>query len=101
MKSKSYLETKHRTAPGAMPTQHRRRHPVGAAIAGAGLVTAMLSTPVAASDFSALFSLKGQSVYRPGDAIDIDTNKRLGQIRSTSARNTARSSTPARSSAAF
>lgn len=78
MKSKSYLETKHRAAPGAMPAQHRRRHPLGAAIAGAGLVTAMLSTPVAASDFSALFSLKGQSVYRPGDAIDIDTNKRLG-----------------------
>ena len=78
MNSKSHLETNQHTAGRAMPRHRLKRHPVGAAIAGAGLATALLSTPVAASDFSALFSLKGQSVYRPGDAIDIDINKRLG-----------------------
>lgn len=78
MNRKSHSASHHNPARGAMPERRCKQHPVTAAIAGAGIVTAMLSTPVAASDFSALFSLKGQSVYRPGDAIDIDTHKRLG-----------------------
>lgn len=60
-------------------TRHRpRRHPVAAAIADAGFLTALLSAPVAAADFNALFSLKGQSVYGPGAAVDVDANRRLG-----------------------
>ena len=43
-----------------------------------GLACAMASTSAAAVDFSAIFSLKGQSVYAPGAAIDVDVNKRLG-----------------------
>ena len=78
MNRKSPLETNHRSVHAAMPGRRCKLHPVAAAIAGAGLATAMLSTPVAASDFSALFSLKGQSVYKPGDAIDVNINKRLG-----------------------
>ena len=78
MNSKSHLETNHHAGRRARPMQCLKRHPLAAAIAGAGLVSAMLSTPVAAADFSALFSLKGQSVYKPGDAIDVDINKRLG-----------------------
>ena len=47
-------------------------------LASAGLASAMVSTPAAAVDFSAIFSLKGQSVYAPGAAIDVNINKRLG-----------------------
>ena len=47
-------------------------------LASAGLASAMVSTAAAAVDFSAIFSLKGQSVYAPGAAIDVDVNKRLG-----------------------
>ena len=48
-------------------------------LASAGLASAMASTSAAAAiDFSAIFSLKGQSVYAPGAAIDVDINQRLG-----------------------
>ncbi len=64
-----------RSAPPLRP----RRHPVIAAIADAGFATVMVSAPAAAAvDFSAVFSLKGQSVYAPGAAIDVDTHQRLG-----------------------
>lgn len=36
------------------------------------------SAQAADIDFGAVFSLKGQSVYAPGAAIDVDTNQRLG-----------------------
>ena len=78
MNRKSHLETKFTAVHAALSGRRCTLHPVTAAIAGAGLATAMLSTPVAAADFSALFSLKGQSVYKPGDAIDVEINKRLG-----------------------
>ena len=78
MKQQSHLDTHQRASRWAMPGPRCRRHAVNGAIASAGLVTAMLSAPVAANEYAAMFSLKGQSVYRPGDAIDIDTNKRLG-----------------------
>ena len=63
---------------GSAPLRRAKRHAVIAAIADAGFVAAMVSTPAAAVDFSAVFSLKGQSVYAAGAAIDVDTNKRLG-----------------------
>ena len=47
-------------------------------LASAGLACAMASTSATAVDFGAIFSLKGQSVYAPGPAIDVDINKRLG-----------------------
>ena len=78
MNRKSGLETHPAAMHAALPRRRCKPHAVTAAIAGAGLATTLLSTPVAANDFSALFSLKGQSVYRPGDAIDVDINKRLG-----------------------
>ena len=78
MHRKSHSVTNQRAERGTVPARRGRCHPINAALAGAGLVTAMLSTPVAAIDFSALFSLKGQSVYKPGDAIDVNINKRLG-----------------------
>ncbi len=78
MNSQSPIATHQHLARRARPAPRPQRHAVGAAIAGAGLATVMLSTPVAANDFSALFSLKGQSVYRPGDAVDVDINRRLG-----------------------
>ena len=55
-------------------------HPSGRSwmLASAGLASALVSTSAAAVDFSAIFSLKGQSVYAPGAAIDVDINKRLG-----------------------
>ncbi len=45
---------------------------------GAAWAAAIACGPAAAVDFSALFSLKGQSVYAPGPAVDVDTNQRLG-----------------------
>ena len=78
MNRKSGLETHPAAMHAALPRRRCKPHALTAAIAGAGLATTLLSTPVAANDFSALFSLKGQSVYRPGDAIDVDINKRLG-----------------------
>ena len=78
MNRKSHLDTHHTAVAAALPGRRCKQHPLTLAIAGSGLATALLSTPVAAIDFSALFSLKGQSVYKPGDAIDVEINKRLG-----------------------
>ena len=68
--------TKSRPAarPSSTPAGHRRRR---LSIAS-GMVCAMASTPASAIDFSAVFSLKGQSVYAPGPAVDVNTNQRLG-----------------------
>lgn len=62
----------HGPLPGAAP---RGR---GWLLTSAGLVSAMTAASAAAADFSAIFSLKGQSVYAPGPAVDVDTNQRLG-----------------------
>jgi hypothetical protein len=42
------------------------------------MVCAVAPAPASAIDFSAVFSLKGQSVYAPGPAVDVNTNQRLG-----------------------
>lgn len=60
--------------PSSTPARHRRRR---LAIAS-GVACAMASMPAAAVDFSAVFSLKGQSVYAPGPAVAVNTNQRLG-----------------------
>lgn len=60
--------------PSSTAAVHRRRR---LAIAS-GVVCAAASMPASAVDFSALFSLKGQSVYAPGPAVDVNTNQRLG-----------------------
>jgi len=54
------------------PTPARRRW-----ITASGMACAVASAPASAIDFSAVFSLKGQSVYAPGPAVDVDVNKRL------------------------
>lgn len=67
-----------KSRPSARPSSTaagRRRRRL---ITASGVVCAVASTPAAAIDFSAVFSLKGQSVYAPGPAIDVDVNKRLG-----------------------
>ena len=78
MNMPSHFNTNPNSARRTVAGPRCQRNAVALAIASTGVAAAMLSMPVAAADFSAVFSLKGQSVYRPGDAIDIDTNKRLG-----------------------
>ncbi len=60
----------------ASPSARRfKRHALAAASACSA---ALLATPAAAIDFSALFSLKGQNVYGPGAAVDVNIDRRLG-----------------------
>jgi hypothetical protein len=53
----------------------RRHHRL---MTASGVVCAAAAMPAAAIDFSAVFSLKGQSVYEPGAAVDFNINNRLG-----------------------
>ena len=90
-----WLNMRHPVAAAIAGTAHPAQHLLMAAVVGqqapfaaahwrnwllasAGLAAAMVSTSAAAVDFSAIFSLKSQSVYLPGQAIDVDINKRLG-----------------------
>lgn len=50
-------------------------HPLALAVVA---LIAGHSAQAADIDFGAVFSLKGQSVYAPGAAIDVDTNERIG-----------------------
>lgn len=56
----------------------RRCRRSGWPLASTAWALAMVSAPATAADFSAMFSLKGQSVYAPGAAVDVDINRRLG-----------------------
>lgn len=47
-------------------------------LAPAGVLAALATNSASGADFSAMFSLKGQSVYAPGPAVDVDINRRLG-----------------------
>lgn len=60
------------------PRRPPKRHALSAVATAVGLASALLAGPAAAVDFSAVFSLKGQSVYGPGAAVDVDINRRLG-----------------------
>ncbi len=69
-------------SPGPTALGHRRpgrsQHRSAWRTVSAASVLAMLAVPAAAAEFSAMFSLKGQSVYGTGAAIDVDINRRLG-----------------------
>lgn len=81
---------KNRTAAQTAPSfghrqpGHRVQPPTGLLtrrywlLAPAVLASTIASTSAVAADFSAIFSLKGQSVYAPGPAINVETNQRLG-----------------------
>lgn len=61
----SHFDTHPYTVRRARPALCPRRHPVGLVIASAGLVKVKLAPAVTADNFSALFSFKGQSAYKP------------------------------------
>lgn len=62
-----------RRGSGAGPAQHQPWR-----AASALLAMLLVSAPAAAVDFSALFSLKGQSLWAPGPAVNVEVNDRLG-----------------------
>jgi hypothetical protein len=60
---------------GALMNRTLTPHPLALAVIA---LIAGNSAQAADIDFGAVFSLKGQSVYAPGAAVDVNTNERLG-----------------------
>ncbi|RZI98850.1 MAG: hypothetical protein EOP39_26305, partial [Rubrivivax sp.] len=67
-----------KSRPAARPSSTMAGHGRRRLAIATGVVCAAAATPASAIDFSAVFSLKGQSVYAPGPAVDVNTDRRLG-----------------------
>ena len=63
---------------GSQPSRPAPQRGAAWPLWSAGCAVVLAGPAAAAVDFGAVFSLKGQSVYAPGDAVLLDINRRLG-----------------------